>query len=421
MHTRSIASGRNLANASCGRRPRNGILRGVRLRNERGQAMVFILLCMTCLLGFVSFGVDVGILLRAKRAMQQAADAGAISGAAELKYGTWQSAAQAATAQNGVTNGSGGATVTVNNPPTNGPYTGLANYVEVIVTEPQSVFFMRIFNRSSVAVSGRAVATLGSNQGCIYTMGTSGTDLSVTGNANISVTQCSILDDSASKNAVDLTGNVTVSAQSIGVVGGVTQTGNVTVTPTPVTGIAPASNPLAFIPPPTVPSPCTNSVSLNGSRSQTIQQGCYSGISASGNTALTLAPGTYIINGPISITGNATLTGTNVTLDLLGSSNLTGNGILNLSAPTTGTYSGILIYQPSSNNNAISLVGNSGSTLEGTIDAPSAAVSFTGNSGSSIYTDFVVSSLTLTGNASFKSYAALAGSAPPLTAAKLVE
>jgi hypothetical protein len=53
---------------------------------------------------------------------------------------------------------------------------------------------------------------------------------------------------------------------------------------------------------------------------------------------------------------------------------------------------------------------------------PTAAFSLTGNSGTAIYTDFVVSSLSLVGNASFNDYASL-GSAvnSPLTVVSLVE
>jgi hypothetical protein len=137
---------------------------------------------------------------------------------------------------------------------------------------------------------------------------------------------------------------------------------------------------------------------------------------------LTLNPGVYIVNGSFGgFTGNVNITGTGVTLYLLGSTNLTGNVSLDLTAPTSGTYNGILIDQPSSNTQALSLTGNSGSTLEGIIYAPGANVSFTGNSGSTIYTDFVVGSLTLVGNAGFNDYAAIAGNNTPLTAVKLVE
>jgi hypothetical protein len=392
------------------------------LKDESGQAMILTLLCLTCLLGFVGFAADVGTLFYAKRNLQIAADAAAIAGAAEMNYSDMTSAADAAAAQNGVIIGTNGGGVAVNDPPTEGAYHGQTGYVEAVVWQTEPTFFMKMFHITSQRVAARAVATLGSSQGCIYTMGPTGADISITGNASISVPNCGIVDDSSSSNAFSLTGNATLTAHSIGIVGGTSETGNIHVSPTPITGIAPDGNPLASLPNPTVPPSCTNSVNLTGNVTQTISPGCYSGIAATGNITLTLNPGVYIVNGSFGgFTGNVNITGTGVTLYLLGSTNMTGNVSLDLTAPTSGTYNGILIDQPSSNTQALSLTGNSGSTLEGIIYAPGANVSFTGNSGSTIYTDFVVGSLTLVGNAGFNDYAAIAGNNTPLTAVKLVE
>lgn len=395
------------------------------LRDENGQVMVFTLLCMTCLLGFVAFATDVGTLLYAKRTIQSAADSAAVAGATELKFTaidqtTVRAVAQAAAAQNGFTNGANGATVSVNNPPSFGPHAGNSAYVEVVVQQSEPTVFMKIFKFSAMTVSARAVAALGVGEGCIFTLGATGADINVVGNASISVPKCGIVDDSSSGNGVNLVGNVTVTAQSIGVVGGVSKTGNVSVNPTPITGIAPDSDPLSYLQAPTV-SNCSPDPMLAGNKTVTLSPGCYNGITASGNVNLTLNPGTYVINGNLNLGGNISLTGTGVTLDLLGSTSLPGNLSLNLTAPTSGAYSGIVIYQPASNTNTINLTGNSGSTLKGVIYAPGAAVDLTGNSGSTIYTDFVAKSLTLTGNATFQSYAASPGSASPLTSARLVE
>jgi len=86
------------------------------LCDESGQALIFSLLAMTVLFGFMGFAVDVGVLLRAKRAMQTAADSAAIAGAAELNYGGAVTAADAAAALNGVTIGTNGGAVAVNSP-----------------------------------------------------------------------------------------------------------------------------------------------------------------------------------------------------------------------------------------------------------------------------------------------------------------
>jgi hypothetical protein len=391
-------------------------------KDESGQALVMSALCMACVFGFVALATDVGVLLREKRLAQIAADAGAIAGAGEYNYGGASTAATNAATANGFTTG-GGTTVTVNSPPKNGPHTsGSPNgYIEVIVQQVQPALFRGYLGLGSITVAARAVANAnGSTNGCIYTLGVSGPDISMNGNATVQVTTCGIIDNSSSSNALSMSGNVTLDAQSIGIVGGVSQNGNITLSPTPVTGVVPTSDPLAFLTAPTVPSPCSPDPGLGGSGTQTLTPGCYTGLSASGNVNLTLSPGLYVINGALSLGGNVTLTGTGVTLDLLGSSSFPGNATLNLTAPTSGTYNGVVIFQPSTNTNSISLVGNSGSTLKGIVYAPGAAVTLTGNSGSTIYTDFVAKSLSLVGNASFNSYASINGNSV-LHAVRLVE
>src|SRR5690242_21723064 len=95
-------------------------------RDERGQATILIGLCIASLCGMAALSVDVGMLFRQKRILQNAADAGAIAAAMEEPYNDYDTAAKAATAQNGMTNGVNGVTVTVT------PGTG--TQVKVVVT-----------------------------------------------------------------------------------------------------------------------------------------------------------------------------------------------------------------------------------------------------------------------------------------------
>ena len=100
------------------------------IRDQRAQTMVITALCLTILLGMAGLSVDVGLMFRAKRVLQTAADAGAISGAAEVRFGDVTKAADAATAQNGATDGVDGVAVTVNNPPSSGPRSTDTNSVD---------------------------------------------------------------------------------------------------------------------------------------------------------------------------------------------------------------------------------------------------------------------------------------------------
>ncbi len=379
--------------------------------------MVFVLLSMTCLLGVVAFAVDIGVLLRAKRVMQIAADSGAIAGAAELKYGDVTAAAGAAAAQNGIT------TVTVNNPPVNGPYAGNANYVEVIAYQDQSTFFMNMFNRSSMTVSARAVATLGSSGTCAYTLGTSGADFDNIGVASITLTNCGMLDNSASGNAFSNSiGALIFSANSIGIVGGRSSGLGVESFPSasPVTGIAAVSDPLAYLTEPSIAS--CGAALIFAAETTTVSPGCYDGLTITGAANLTFTPGLYVFNGPISLTGAANLSGTGVTFFFNNSLLLTGLATMNLSAPTSGTWNGILFFESRTDSLPVALTGAAASILQGIIYMPNASLDLTGIGLMHLYTPFVVSQLRNTGVIvlTLNNYASVNPSSP-LTSARLVE
>jgi hypothetical protein len=304
------------------------------------------------------------------------------------------------------------------------------------------MIFMSLFGYGSMPVSARAVAlaasSTGNGTGCGYLLGATGPDLSMNGNVNVQIPKCGLYIDSSSNDAMSLTGNVTLDAASIGIVGGYKKTGNIHLTPaSPSTGIVPYSDPLSYLPGYSctagscTPSgggssiSCQTAQSITGNRTVTLSPGCYDGLSFGGNSNATLSPGTYIINGSagLSFSGNNNVSGTGVTIYIAnGSLSMVGNTVLDLSAPTSGTYAGVLFDQSPSDTSAASLVGNSGSDIEGVMYFPTASFTLTGNSGTSIYTDFVVSSLSLVGNASFQDYASLGGSVTsPITVVTLVE
>src|SRR5947209_10404840 len=91
-------------------------------RDERGQTAILTALSIACLCGMAGFSVDVGTMFRAKRQMQTAADAGALSYLAQKNFGQGTNAVYSATASNGYTNGVNGTTVTINAPPLSGPH-----------------------------------------------------------------------------------------------------------------------------------------------------------------------------------------------------------------------------------------------------------------------------------------------------------
>src|SRR5665213_4193326 len=111
-------------------------------REESGQMLILVALNTALLFAFLALAIDVGLLFRAKRQMQVAADAAAVAGALDYKFNnsvtSAQAAGKAASASNGVTDGTNGSVVTINVPPTSGPYTGTAGFVEAIVSQPST-------------------------------------------------------------------------------------------------------------------------------------------------------------------------------------------------------------------------------------------------------------------------------------------
>ena len=296
----------------------------------------------------------------------------------------------------------------------------------MIITVAEPTYFMKVFHLTSMHVSARAVAGLVAASGCIYTLDTSGTDIGLSGSASLSMPNCGIIVDSAASNAVSLSGSAGITAQSIGVVGGVSTSGSATVSPAPVRGIAPAPDPLSWLSTPSfTSSACSPDPHVNGGTPVTLGPAisggtvCYNGLSINGSAVVTLNPGLYIINGGMSINGSASVSGSGVTFFLAapnGSASLTGSGALTVSAPTSGTYNGILFFEDPADNNAMNVSGSSGSNIQGIFYMPAATLTMSGSSGSTISADLVVSALSMSGSSTFQNYSVINPSEPLQTA-----
>lgn len=407
-----------------------------KITDDNGQAMILTLLCMTVLLGFVGFAVDIGTLLRAKRNLQIAADSAAVAGAAELNYGNMTSAAVAAASQNGVTIGTNGGAVTVNTPPAYGAYAGQTGYVEAIVTQTQPTFFMNIFNIASQNVTARAVAWNGaSSNGCVYVCNPSALGaMTLQGSFDVSAPKCGVVVDSNNPDALQFTGGGgTLTAASVGVVGGDGgQKGDST--PTAVTGIAPVSCPfggLAFPDPTTM----TCTTPAGGNLTGTISAGCYSvpplsggGLGTLNISNATLGAGTYVFEGNVNLSGSITSAAGGTTLDMYNGALTEGtNTVLHIVAPTSGPYNGIAIAEPAPNANLMLFdFGSSSGLIDGIIYAPVAELELHDSGGDTsgglqLITDLIVGTLyDQTATLSITNYSNTVSN-PPLTSIALVE
>lgn len=400
--------------------------------SESGQTTILTALMLgTFLLGFVALAVDVAYFYQQKRAIQAAADAAAVAAAEEASYGnTDESAAAQSSAKRHGFNPKANkhaATVSVRTP-TAGNYAGNSAYIEVDVSQPVSTIFLNILHTSTLTVSARAVASAGqSSPTCVCLEGPSGTDLAMSNGSTINLTGCGITVDSNGSNAVTIAGGAYVSASSIGSIStnwdngsNVNNGGKISSTTKVVQGISTACKPTLPTAPAYNTAQCTadplshygnggSSYSIGpGSTYSTTQGGdtvCYNSLTVGTNgDKVNLNPGIYVINGGtlhfMSGSGGTSNTGGDgVFFYLTGNASLViDNGAnVNIAPATSGTYSGMLIFQDPSDTQSVSVQGGSKMNISGTIFAPSANVTLGNGSNTSVGSDIVAYSMTVNG------------------------
>jgi hypothetical protein len=395
-----------------------------------GQVMVLICVGVVALVGMVGVVTDFSFMQHQKNMMQTAADSAAMAAAEELNYGDQVAAGKADAATNGYTNGAGGVTVTINNPPSSGPNSSNTDYVEAIVAKSEPTYFLGVLGVSAMTVSTRAVAYAGTGSNCIYVMDPSASGaLSASGSATVA-SSCGLIVDSSSTTGLIVSGTgVSITAPTIGVVGNYSASSGASLSPTPKTGVIAASDPLTYVQAPSVGSCAHNSFSLNGTSGSILSPyqlypGTYcGGIAVHGNAVLHLNAGTYVLaGGGMDISANTVMVGIGVTFyNTTGSVGygpitLNGNTTATLSAPTSGALEGILFFQdravPSTGAGS-TIAGNSISTFDGAMYFPSTTLTFTGNSSINGYSIVVANKLVISGNSSVgTNYSSLTNGSP---------
>jgi len=376
-----------------------------RLSDESGAVLIVAALAMTALLGFLALATDVGVLFRSRRNIQIAADAAAIAGSVNyLHIGSTSSAiaaAKSASSSNGVTDGSSGAVITVNIPPAGGPNAGNPAFVEAMVSKPKNTIFMGMFGFKTMTVNARAVAgTPTYGQVCIWLMANSGKAFELQGSYDIEATDCGAYVNSTSSNALSVTGNGgTMNTLFLDVVGSSTSI-HATSPTAPTLNAAPRKSPWGNLTGPTENNGgCTTidktTTTVSGDMSASApglgNAICYQkAVTLSGAT---LGPGVYMFEKGVTISGTVTVNGG--TLDVSGGTfNQPSNTLLNITAPTSGTYDGIALLQPSNNTSQLQVqFGSNNQTFDGYIYAPGAEVYLQDNGGGITATGIVAATM----------------------------
>jgi Flp pilus assembly protein TadG len=404
-------------------------------RDTSGASAMIVAIALPVLIGFGALGAETGAWFTIKLRDQSAADAAAIAAAYEVIAGKTDVRADLnpATSEAAMDNGYNGST-----PSAIYPYSDaiVGNGVKVKLQQTLGAVLASMF-LTEVSVTTKAVAVIETlDNPCILALGGSGTDLEIQPGVHLDIPSCSAVTNSIGGNSIalqDTTSSVT--AATLVTAGEVSLQGN---------PIDPAAAPPEFvlaspamIGAPSVADPyagtLTHRVLTDGmptaggcTSHSTAGVTTYSGncvvagaslteasIKLTGGTQVAgawtilsghtvdLAPGTYWVTGNFTIQSGAVLKcstcdnvgGTGVTIILImhtnkiGALSIASKTILNLNAPHSGRFAGLVIVQDSnglppgttytSRNSKIG--GGPGATLNGLIYFPNSSLTFHGN------------------------------------------
>ena len=357
---------------------------------RRGNVAVLVALMLVVIIGFISLGSEVGLLLLTARRMQAAADGAALASETARLSGhpaDYTEEAFALSAAAGFANGQSGTTVTVNSPPASGNYTKTNNAVEVLIAQPQTLALAKVVYPGPITVRARAVATpAGSGAYCVAALDPSAcAAVAISNNVTIQPSpcdnHCGVAANSSCNTAITLQNNATINGP-VSTVGNWSLANNAALNCPPNTSHAPAvADPYLAVPLPPSPVPacapvagcpstCTKAcTAVNATVNLT--PGHYPfGWNYNGNVTLNLASGVYYVDQQLTLQNNVTVNATGgVTLIIDGNYQigLGNNAIFNITAPTSGPTAGLAIAsirtatasvtQEFSNNTTLNITG----------------------------------------------------------------
>ena len=360
------------------------------LGDRSGTILVMTALLMPVFVGAMALGAEVSYWYFTQRKLQNSADVAAYAGAVKLRFekdfDTIADAAKSAAVDSGYRDNIG--KIDTNWPPISGAYVGDIDSVEVTVTENVPRLFTSLFFKGTVPLSGRAVAQIYQGaSACILALHhTAGGAVTFSGSSDTELIKCNVHSNSIADDSVLVKGSSDVEMPCVSTVGKVDATSGLVLEEcaAAIEHASPVTDPFAGIPAPSVAASCQPENTFGGgsSKSYTISPGRYCGGLTLQREA-TLNPGVYVIDGgDLKINSHAEVSGSDVTFYLVngGQVQINGTAELHLSAPTSGTYSGLLMFVGRNEPYKKHFInGNADSSLDGGLYAPSAHMQLTGS------------------------------------------
>ena len=377
---------------------------------RRGSAAALVAISLPVLMGVAALALDAGVLFIQKRQAQTMAEAISTAAAYQLYFNS--SNTRGATAAATALASTYGVSPTVSIPPVSGPFANKAGYVQVSITTSSPRVFSAIWGAGSMSAQASAVAGFGTipySTAAILVLNPTGTAVTLSGSAAVTVKNGSIIVDSKSNAAIVSSGTApgpSITAPVLDLSGKISFSGanpnNALVTNS---GQPNTADPLLGISAPSTSGMTVQSnstISLSGAATRTLNPGVYNGgFTLTGSSSVTLNPGAYYINGGgISVSGPSSISGNGVFIYNTGGGaiNLSGTGNVSLSPMSSGTYAGITVFQDRTSTTGATLSGSGNMNNTGTFYFPDSTLTLSGSSGvNTVGAQIIAKNLTFSG------------------------
>jgi Flp pilus assembly protein TadG len=376
--------------------------------DRRGNALVIAAAALPLVLGSAGLASDTIEWALWKRQLQRAADSAAMAGVYSIvALESENTGVQDAVTRDLAVNSHVGITTTknVSSSPTSGAYTSDPYAVRVVLSIQKSLSFSSLFLPTAPTITASATATVvPSGQYCVISLeDTALTGINATGSTNLNL-GCGMITNSTSMSAAVATGSSTVVASPVAAVGGIPASNNwgtgTTLQPFTVAQEDPFNSPARTVDPPSGVSCSGGATRVQNNETQNFGTDvnsvtCVTGLELDGTT--TLRGTIYVDGGSVNIGTTANITCDECTIVLsnhdnsptatIGNFKVDGSPQMHFTAPRSGPFEGILIYQDrraidgTGANYDNKLTGSSTSYFEGAFYFPRQDLEFSGNTG----------------------------------------
>jgi Flp pilus assembly protein TadG len=394
-------------------------------RDRRGNALAIACAALPMIVGCAGLATDTIQWTLWKRQLQRAADSAAVAGVYDresangattntstavcqdlaINLHTWM-ALQATTP----CTGSVGSYSSLSYP---ADTTYESNQVTVTLRIQQALPFSSLFMSTAPVITASATAAgISTGHPCALALNGSGTAMNYSGNATVNAPTCILYSDSASSNSASAGGSSAVTAKAVAGVGGISQSNNFNVQqylpyspsiPDPFANVTPDPNDMH----------CSGSaLTKNTSFPTGSNTNCWSSISTNPQDTITVPsniPIVYVNGGGVDLKGTFNCTCTVVLTNQSQAANATigtwtsnAQAQNNITAPMTGTYAGIAVYQDRrATGNTDKINGGSNNQIQGAVYFPKDTLQINGTGTAvSLCAMWVANNITFLGNSS---------------------